>query len=936
MRGTGKGGLIGLIIYLVSLRNEDQLSFDNYKLQVEARAEKFKDRHFSKYLRYRLLKAEVVDEKDAASILQVEENHTIYDLAYTAHRLLNNNNLAGLNSIASRLHLITQVFDPSYLVDNSSSSMAKEISEVFCKKEHLSFSYRKIQKKFRKNPALNFQCLRVIGFCKAALGTSRRYIRKSLAGAYTDALASQMRGTSEIIAYEEFLKINLNFSCLPESAKLYSEASERQLMASTEWPGASMFQIEDIDFVKSISNNIDVSRIDESLCWLVSLQKNKKREFLGEFIEYSESLDCNQVPIPIAISIDIARAYAYFQLQIPSKVSEIVSTLALDKSVKLNNLPIQNFYERFRWKKVAEQANLTQTAIALELFSRTISSAEIESFKKYAIEDLLNNVGKNVPSQLTLEDCGVSIEQFNYFMHILCVQKNMDMLHPLKGSTHLDSERKNILSILATSDKANAAEYNAEILSILHKTRIAQGVALIDRSRVHVDEDPLINKLSVVLYERWNRYKSLEKSEETSFSDITSIMRTISNAEDDSEIFKVPKNESASLLLEIVGIAKDAFLHDIDHGFDRYLGHRVRHNAFANQVRGGLSESHILTKQENGRYSSSEYWSARLENEDLSLKYSAITAMKDFSRDLDDAIHRTKENLLRVTRKGYSEGIFGINVTTKAFYLIERYVSKDSNLSTFISACFQVFWQLLSASLNYAKDYIATVFSAHVGSLFTRLLKEVKTLNLKTSGSLEQAIVQAKNETSKAIDQAATWFSKNANDENSHIYSVKDASDIVVEACVSSHKGADPVVNLQANGNIDIHPPALYQLSDILWIIIDNACTHGGHDRGVSIDISLQAFSEKDSLIISTKNIINDVQAESLAKANLAAIKSDIDQKKYYEKLMVEGKSGLKKLAAMSLRYPNGKLDFKIVESVFHLNLSIPLVAVYMPEKVKS
>ncbi len=930
MRGAGKGGLIGLIIYFVSIRNESRLSFTSYREQVEKRADKFKDKRFSKYIRYRLLKDSVFDESTATAILQVEENHTIFDLAYTTHKILSSSDNLSQSAEAKRVLACTKdIFSDQ---DNASVSNMHELGIDVTHSKSIKELYRLVARGFQKHRRRNLALFRVYGFCRAALSPRGDHRLKSLLDFFGNCLASEFLGHTYSGQDNDFRKAVLNFSCFPQSQALFDELCQLYVDDCHEKFGAPFAKL-DIEIARHFAVPQVKTGVLEPIVRLLELRRNQKREYLIGFLSFCESLESEVIFAPIFIWLEIAKAIVNIHLQNPGEVSRIVASLALDFNVRLDNLPIRSFYEKLSWKSIAKDANLTQTAIAIELFSRTIDSTELDAFKKYSIEDLLIKCKKNVPSQLSMSDCQVSLRQYHYFMSVLCTQKNMEMLHALKGTAHLDNERKNILSMLAHTDKDNASTYNAEILGILHKSRIAHGVALIDRSRIHVDEDPLVNKLSINLVDRWNRYKSVETATEPSLADLTSVLRTIEKSDEDSEVFKVPKNEGSSLLLELLASVQDAFLHDIDHGLDRYLGHRIRHNAFANQVRGGLSESHILTKKINGSYQYSDHWSERLANEDPRKRLLALEAMREFSKNFDAAIEEIQEKMFRVRKQNYPEALFDVQISGKAYYLISRFVSTDSNLPTFVSSCFQLFWQLLLPSLGAAKRRVGSTFSGEVSALFAKLLKEITSLELQESLVLESSIVQAKNDTSKAIDQVVTWFNKSAIDENSHIYSVKDAVDIVVEACVSARKGAEPRVTVNANGNIDVHPPALYQLSDIFWIVIDNACAHCGFDRGVEIKVDVDAFSEQGLLTIKASNFIDQkCDIVSISDA-IKAIKHDIDNKNYSEKLMVEGKSGLKKLAALALKKHGGGIDFGIKDAMFFLNLKIPLAAVYIPEK---
>lgn len=930
MRGTAKGGLIGLIIFLTSVRNESKVTLPSFREQVEARANKFKDAAFSHYLKYRLLKTSPLTQEIAASILQVEENHTIYDLAYTAHHILIS--LGAENEYTAKLFAMTKEIFGHQSVNAKWQQSQKQDAIDFINNKDVKVAYRKLRRDLNKEENLNINALRAIGFCKATMSYTLKETRKSLRDVYTDEIARQMLGQTKVDCDSDFFKTTLNFSCFSLSGSLMRATAAAAKPNATAWAQALMLSVTDQCLVETNNDQLNDVSIQTAGQWLLEANINFRDEFLHSFIEYCKNIKIEDLPRPLYINLLIAKSFAYAQLQKPAALSSILSDLAINHSVRFANLPQGQFYEKLDWSKIASEANLTRTAISLELFTRSESNPKLDSYMRYAIEDLLFMHRKKVPSELNYIECGVSPYEFNYFLYVVCVQKNMEILRALNGTTDLDNERKNILTYLAQNDKHNAADYNSEILTILHRSRIAQGVALIDKSRIHVDENPLINKLSIVLQEKWNRYQSLTTKTETSMADMTTVLRQVAKSDDDSEVFKVPLNEGTSLLVELVSAILDRFLNDVDHGLDRYLGHRLRHNAFSNQIRGGLSESNILTKREGEIYKHSEYWEAKLVSDSDSNKKAILNAMTTFSRDFDHAVALVNEQGLRVNRQDHTNGFFQVVITPRVMYLIEKVISIDSNLPTFVAACFRIFWQLLVPSLNLAKEYVGKTMQGQIMGLFGKLQKEVTSISSSYSNDIESTIIQARINTSLAIDQASTWFHKSSIDENMHIYSVKDAAAIVVEACASSHKGSDPLIELDALGDIDIHAPALYQLADIFWILIDNACTHSGISTNVDLKIDVKAFSADGFFLI---NIVNDVNLLALsptAITNIEEIRNDIDKRRFVEKLNVEGKSGLKKLAALALRHEEGEIRFDFEGSNFFVNVKIPFLALYIPD----
>ena len=118
------------------------------------------------------------------------------------------------------------------------------------------------------------------------------------------------------------------------------------------------------------------------------------------------------------------------------------------------------------------------------------------------------------------------------------------------------------------------------------------------------------------LKESYTRYQALQAAGLETFPEglVQAIRDALLGADVKGPALELPKNEATDLLVVMATKLAAEFLNNQEHGLDCYLSMRIRHGAFAGQLRAPLEKEHIITQRSSGsdQYTSNVYWRNRV------------------------------------------------------------------------------------------------------------------------------------------------------------------------------------------------------------------------------------------------------------------------------------------------------------------------------------
>lgn len=954
MRGKRKSGLIGLIIYYVSMRNEPSMPLKRFHELVNTRVKAMQAGPMREYVSYRLAGKFPTNTNDAAGILRIEESHSIFDLADTLRRFAIQWSMGEWPAeIGHWLPLIDSVLKSAVIkhatYGNDASDAQILARSIFTGETSIKTAYIKLSRE-RTSPPMQLACLQILAFCASVLRTdpNKFIVKKSLLKSMEFHLAVNILAIPSIIGVRnEIEKVAINFSTFELPSRISEAFNAGALNLLSPWQriydktpvpfyGLKLSDITNEETPEEIYTIYQANSL--FIKWLQVLERDQSYSTLSRFVSFAKSFKQN-FPRAIAVNVRLALAHVLAELGEDKELLQLTSELAVNYEVDNDLLQLESALRGKKWRQLQSFSNEIYLSIALTLLSRSASDESLETLKRYALEDFLTACGARKPSELAYQNLNISTKELIYFFRFVCTQRTMELLSALKGSMALESERQAICTILIHLDKENASLHNEELVGIIHRARIAEGLRLVDSSRVHVDVDMLKKQLINILDTDFKRYKSLVAVGVGVSKNIEQVLRGISKSAIEEEWLRVPESEADDLLIQIIQKISEDFLNDKLYGLDSYLGRRIRHNSLTGQMRDPLGEEKLITQYDDsiGGYVDNEYWLNRLASISVEDRDAVGQMLNIFSSKFDEIGRKLCSKYLHIRSPEFPDGLFELPIEAPMYHVFRSYAQTKHTLNDFIMNCFSGFWVTLTPRLARAQRLITIQTRNEITQCFDEL--QAGLAKLQSCGSLVDltaAVSNAQRAVSRKLEQIGEWFSRSEHDISMVSYSIEDAVNISIEACLISHRAKNPNIKMNSIGDSTVDAGTLFALADIFWVAIDNACTHSGIPHGVEISVDVQCLGNDGALQIHIVNKISPSAKSRGAIDKVNGIRDDIEKRRLQEGLKVEGKSGIKKIAAMVYSAQNGKLEFGYSEpSTFILHVEIPMISIESNDEVE-
>lgn len=933
MRGGKGAGLIGFLIHYVSMRNEPTVPAERYQQAVTERISRLLPGPIRDYTTYRLAQVAPQTDDAIANILKVQEAHSVFDLFDTLRELCTLSLAPGAHSALTRLRKLVEFRYPGFQL----IGVATHSSSVMQPGNSAALTYRRLLRSMSASEHMCIDDVKLLSLFGASMRSratviSRRTVLSTLIGQLAQhlALLSGVAGKNGDLA-----KLASNFSRFQLISEILALVSARRL----NWIDPWLSTAEEFSSLRrskqrlNLLSNVDSDRripVLRIVAWLIRLSRDKRSETLSRFIEFARSRGKPFGVRLVDMNIKLALCKSLVDIQEYPPAWALISTLVIDDRVHIEHIPTISELRNNQWSRISKGASLAKLSICIDLLTRPENSEVTESLKRYALEELLHDARVDRPSELSELTTGLSRKEYIHFLRDVCTPRCMELLPALTGTTLINSERRTLCSILLQIDRDHASEYNQEILNIIRRERLEHGLKLVDGSRIHVDTDVLQKRLLTSLQLDFQRYKVLVAAGVGVADRFEDVLRNIVKPAGEQELLTIPENEADDLLLQIIRSIRDRFLFDEMNGFDSYLSRRIRHNSMTGVMRAPVSQERLITHYDSATrsYEPNSHWLQRFRNLDTQQLDDLDRALDRFSTSFDSIGNDIKTRLFQVKSAEHPEGIFQIKLGSNAYHLLRSFAQQTSKFEEFISSCFQVFWNALADPLAKARHIVRHEARSRVGAAFTTLKLETVALHGDALLEFTASIERSRDAVLKQLELIAGWFRKREISEQKTLWGLEEIVDICIEVCMASHRARNPQIKREVSGEILFGPESLFVLSDILWIAIDNACMHSG--RPTNVDVRLRVAYDEVGAKISL-DVENDVEADVAGldwMANIAAIDDEVQKSRANESLRVEGRSGLKKVAAVAFSAKGGECHFgpRAAGTAFGLAVTIPTV----------
>jgi len=931
-------GLLPLICFYTSERNEEQVSLARFRTQLYERIDRLADTSTSDatYLKYRLLGELPNRTRSLAEVLAVDNLHHMFDLYGTAVAILQKltelgslkdsvdaSDLLRLSALSIRDPRLARLGVPipaatNYLPKRRDTALPS-LLQVGRRSEAIA-RFRQL----RNRRAVSDPWIQLYGAIACADESQKAQqeysptlpIHRQIALILTcpDAENNPLSKVEKLLiniahfptfeAIRSLIRVFQRDSRDPRFSMIAVALNSKHYGIEDSWP------LVDDENRRESSNSHARARLSErhgpndheSEISLLGMSLNALSS--GDHYRALQLLQ-EETVVDNAVLRDVLISLKVYCLRILGKFDELVRTvvpLVLENSSALVFSSPGSSIGGLTLKDYRNIDSRIDALIALHAAWKEIEDDSLATAIRYLLRKLLE-VDQHTPLSWMRERPEPLDAKDVYIMINICVPQFIDQIPTLPGSKRVLEERIEICTEFSTSNSPEAEYLQAEASSLLMALALEDGERLINSTRIHVDPDAFKRWARKETGEQYFRYAELVKLDNSDEKSVDQLIEEISSSEISDIDLIPPSTESELLLLQILADLKHQFLENPRFGLDYHLSKRVRHQSFVGLIRGPV-ENHrlVTTKNSIGEpYAENTYWADVLQAFDASNRAAIMAAFQKFNERYDQLLFEAKDRRFHIKTSERTGGMISLDLTPRMIYFIKAYSRLVDSYEELLDFVLQAFWGATARSLDSVREFISEGLKNSLVDEFTKLRAEIRVLEgVSTSGhaSFDMSVGQASQQVQREIDVAAGWFNKVSID-SSRVgkYSLDEALRIGVGTARRLCPSLTPEIKISATGSDrDVAFPVLQSLHDVLFVALDNARAHGGLDSPhIDIDVNLDTHSFELELTVQS-----DMRSSLSRNAELKLdrIRSAIRDQNFERRSRSEGGSGLIKIAA--------------------------------------
>ena len=579
----------------------------------------------------------------------------------------------------------------------------------------------------------------------------------------------------------------------------------------------------------------------------------------------------------------------------------------------VHNIPLEKSLAHYEYSDFKKLLPKLDPIICLYALWEATKEDKHLSYTRYSVRSFLKQNSKKPPSLIYEGRAELSNAQ-KYFLKFICIPNILDSSPVFSGSRALIEERQSILGELISRDPSNSAEYEVEILDLTSKQKIEEGLKLIDRNRINVDEAAIRSWASRELKSKFDRFSDLISAgigDEKNFDEVITELNIAQRT--GKGVLFTPKTEADFELVELLHSLKHEFLHNSVHGLDAFLSKRIRHQSFLGMIRGPLEFEDLITAKNSarGEYKANIFWLDKFQTLSSEEKQRLSDAFKVFARKFDDLINEVREQKLQVFSEEQKLGMFRIEINPAILLLVRSIAKDDRDIEEFCKTAFVVFWPILFNSLERVRTFIHDELRMQIDELVSELKFNLReTCSDHTSfKELSAKLSKAASEVQTAIGVVESWFQSPKKEDLLQVFELNEAVNIAIEATKKIHKAFTPDIKLNVDGTTKVNAGSLVLLAEILLICFDNV-KNRSRLKSPRVWVSIDLNTEENIIDIKFENDVAPGVRTKELDASLAKRQREIDAGKLGEKVSREGGSGFYKIASDVHKSKKGMLKF--------------------------
>lgn len=560
--------------------------------------------------------------------------------------------------------------------------------------------------------------------------------------------------------------------------------------------------------------------------------------------------------------------------------------------------------------------------VILDFFNKKYDDSKAKLKLKWFFEDAVEASGYDKPSQM-LANTDLQNSTAAYFFAEVCSISNLSFLDAFSTSREVDDERLSICSLLINYEPERFSELKEEITSIVTKNTVADGMQMVDQSRIYVDIDAIQKWASINLRDVYKRFIALVKNIKVS-EDVSPEKDFFDLLDDRAELlkyFEVSNDEAGDILKTIIFSLREKFLFDPEYGLNSFLSMRIRHGTLSGTLKGPLSEYRLLNvKDRDGEFKTDpdliKMFSSQSDQKTIS------DALRNFTIEYNRIIDEQVIPLFYVRSHEHPLGMIKLTITENMLTALRVY-AKDLHELTyyeFFENIISYFKLIISEELQEIANYISGIITDKINICFAELTEELNSISFEHRDNLKSVIMNARSDTSQALTTVLSWLTMSDDKSIDTLFSLQQAANIAINSAFSVTRGFSPEIELNIDkdaAEIGVTLDIVRQIADIMYIVIDNAAKHSNNTEP-QMAITLKLRNEHLRFVIISQ--MNYLPTESQV-SSVEEIRAMIDSGNYSNRVINEGKSGLVKIKNILNFYKSHTFLFGYSENAFYIEI---------------
>jgi hypothetical protein len=974
VRGIYKRGLLNFVAFNTSARNEDRTTIAKYRDDVRAKIDRH--RYYSDgvkiYMRYRLLHEIPFFAPDLATILRVEQSHTLIDVYET---------FISIAQVIVKREQFVKLRQPLLrclgILDCVGDFRIEQLTRLIEPREQSALPLRK-----RECSDLLFQG-RVAAARRAYRSRTLIYsdiwdlIYEGLACAHSSATApvatdprsiphligallGRRSGFAESYAGLVKLAVNLRGLCVMAGlAELLSQLKRDHPDQQWEpWLISAHSPTQGIEDFESTPASGEAYNQHES-GWEIGATENAwahlhRPELLSTDRDNVASVmltaiglvlrhqyqsvinllqDTEKVFPPRALQSlrSLLILHAYHAIGDKQKVVALIAAESARNDGYSEVLPVVSSISTMQWRDFELVENPLASSIVLHRLWSLDETDATASLLRFVTGKTLKRLGASRPSELVDSEHVFAQHELVYFLKEVCKPNVLDVARILRSSTAVMEERQAICAALRDLDADNSDLYESEVIAISNKLALDEGQWLVDRTRLHVDTEAFTRWATKELAEDFARYRDLLGIQDVPQEDFDDLLSEIETAAMQQQEPMLTQGEADAVLYTLIRRAAEEFINNPIFGLDFYLSKRIRHQSFIGLIRGPLEFSKLITtrKSELEDYNRNDFWIDQFHDSDEGITNRLNEAFRKFAVKFDDVLNAAKETRFHVRSSDKPDGLIHLNIPAGILAIARVVVMQDADFSDVVITLIALFWASLESSLARTREFILEDLKTQIVVAFDEFRASARRCVEPNQAflQLDTKIGQCSNEVQRKLDEAAAWFTHSDLKAHMRMFTLDQVVSVAVDSALRCQRAFDPKINTQVKyGDQIMIASTLIFVHDVIFVALDNARAHSGMR---SPRVSIQVCPDVDEEILTVRvETDNKPQSRHIRERKLVETRRLIESGQIAPRTKKEGDSGFFKLAAVVRQSHKGRINFGFTElGAFFLEVvySMPL-----------